>query len=822
MAKSKRRRTRRGPNQPAYQESSLPEAATETDVVLLEEDELPAPQKAVAPGEDEPLPLYEDEESEEEKEQRLREALGAVVNRLDRLALEQVQAKNEIEERWLLDLRQYHGRYDADTEKKLKESKRSKLFVGLTRTKTSSWESRLSDLLFPTDGQNWDIEPTPVPTISSEAQKAYKATQTAASEANAIMDQAEREQDPQRKADLLAKAEQIAVGGNEQASKNAELQDTIDAARQASDLMQDEIADQLVECSYSIRAREAIHDMCKLGTGIMKGPVASNRMRRQWTKSTPIGEDGEIPAGAPTAYALGMTIETRPEFSRVDPWNFFPEMSARTLEEASFTFERHLWNAGQLKRAVKSTGLDPKAVAELIEEKPKEAMPAYWTSLREITLNTGTAGVESRYHVWEYHGPLEKEDLETIATATGDEAIMKDYEENVLEDFNVIMWFCQGRLLKIGPHPMDSGETLYSAVPFERDDTSIFGYSVPALMRDSQDAMNAAWRMIMDNAGLSVGPQIVIDQSVITPVNGSYELTPMKQWLLNSSSLTKLPEGARPFQTFDIPSRQDHLESIIAHARQFADDETNMPLIAYGEQASHITQTAQGMSILMNSANVVFRRVVKHFDDCMTVPNIRRIYDWNMQFNERDDIKGDFEVHARGSSVLLVRELQAQNLMAMISTFAGHPVLGPLGKWANAFRKLCEAHMIHSDELVKSDDEIREDQDRARKEAELAAQNQGPNESQLLGMKLNHELQNAREQREHDAQMRDLDREAALIKLAQQHNMTLDQLEAKLNIQREKSAADERKLAAEIAVEQDMAARGQANGSGGYISQAAA
>ena len=49
-----------------------------------------------------------------------------------------------------------------------------------------------------------------------------------------------------------------------------------------------------------------------------------------------------------------------------------------------------------------------------------------------------------------------------------------------------------------------------------------------------------------------------------------------------------------------------------------------------GMERRDFMRTAMGMAMLMNAVNVVFRRVVKNFDDDMTMPNISRLYDWNM------------------------------------------------------------------------------------------------------------------------------------------------------------------------------------------------
>jgi hypothetical protein len=284
--------------------------------------------------------------------------------------------------------------------------------------------------------------------------------------------------------------------------------------------------------------------------------------------------------------------------------------------------------------------------------------------------------VTDRYVVWEYHGPLECDEVETILTvmqgAGGRQKWRDDYSE--LDEVRVIVFFCDGKLLKIEPDwLLDTNETLYSVVSFEKSETSVLGgYGVPAMMRDPARAVAAAWRMLLDNAGLSVGPQVVVDKARIEPENGVWKLEPRKVWKKTGDDLAT---DAKPFEVFNIPSNTAELVQVIELALKFIDETTSLPLIAQGEQGAHITDTAGGMSMLMNSANVIFRNVVKNWDDDMTTPMIRRFYDWNMQFNPKEEIKGDLQVEARGTSALLVRELQSQNLMLITERWSSHPVL---------------------------------------------------------------------------------------------------------------------------------------------------
>jgi len=667
------------------------------------------------------------EESGDTRRIRLADKMTGVIDSLEALAQLQVSKKIEIERRWLDDLRQFHGKYDAETVAKLKAAKKSQIFVKLTRSKTNTWEARLWDMLFPTDDKNWGISPTP----SAELSTALK-------------------------------------DGSEQARSIQE------EAIKRSSAMEIEIDDQLVECGYNIKSRDVIHDACVIGSGVLKGPLASGKMRRKWQDQ---GEEG---------YQLGGIPDSRPEFVWVDPWNYFPDMNARRKDECEFEFERHLLNKKGLRKLAKEPGFIIDAVREVMMAEPRDAIPDYIQQVRSI-VNDGQS-LDPMYLVWEYHGSLEGEELRALCECLDKEEYLEDIDDDPLKEVPVVIWFCQGKVLKVGLHSLDSQESLYSVFNLEKDDSSIFGFGVPYMMRDSQKSLNSAWRMIMDNSALSTGPQVVVNRDIIEPMDGDWNLTPRKIWF------AKLRNGQgldHAFKTYSINSHQEELLQVINVAKQFSDDETNLPLVAQGESGSHQTQTSGGMSMLMNSVNVVFRRVVRNFDDDMTTPNIRRIYDFNMQFSDKEHIKGDYEVKALGSSVLLVREVQAQNLMAMALQFSAHPVLGPLTKSAALYRSLVQAHMLPADSIVMTDEEIKQ------REAE-ERDNPPPPNSDILTLQLKKEL--AQMQGDIDVAIANIERDTAMVKLAEQKNMQIEDIRARFGIAQMTTQSKERMFAGELGV----------------------
>ena len=101
-----------------------------------------------------------------------RDSVLAIANALEKEADDRVAKRDPVEKRWLEDLAQFHGKYDEKVSTDLRDDKKSALFINQTRPKTNVMESRLSDMLFPTDDRNWGIGPTPVPELTVEAENA--------------------------------------------------------------------------------------------------------------------------------------------------------------------------------------------------------------------------------------------------------------------------------------------------------------------------------------------------------------------------------------------------------------------------------------------------------------------------------------------------------------------------------------------------------------------------------------------------------------------------------------------------------------------------
>jgi hypothetical protein len=706
---------------------------------------------------------YQEQEVTEKSEQAERdmaERLRVFGVRLQSKANDQVQRRYSIDERWLDDLRQFNGQYDKVTAATLAASGGSKLFVNITRNKVNAAEARLIDILFPTDDRNWGIQPTPVPYLSKIA----------------------KDEDPVSNED----GSPFVTDKGVQVEKRDIAQGVLEEARERSNGMQDEIEDQLNETNYNSVNRDMVHDAVLYGTGVLKGPVILGKTRQKWSEV--VDDQGQV------AQVIEMVEDLKPGAERVDPWDFFPDMQARSIDDAEFIFQRHYMSKKALRDLADKPGFLRTQIAEVLKQDADNSHTA--THLQEMQSMAGISSMDNRrFEVWEYHGPVDKNDL----IAAGVEVD----EDDVFTDYNGVVWFSENRVIKAVINPADTGEMPYCVFNWEGDDTTIFGVGIPFLMRSSQKVLNATWRMLMDNAGLSVGPQTVINSQVVRPADGNWRLTPHKVWELTD----KNGSVNNVFGSFEINSHMTELIALFQYARQIADEETALPQIAQGEQGS-ATDTASGMSMLMNSANTMLRRVVKNFDDDVTRPFIKRMYDWNMQFNPKEDVKGDFCIDARGTSSLLVKEQQAVNLMNLMNISAS-PLLEPLTNTAALYRKVVSSMQIEADEIVKSTEEIELETQNMQKQMEAQqqammqaqqAQQQAPAGDPLAQQKLELEAQKMQmdaqlkgaqiqaqaQKLQLDQQKMASDRELDLAKMAADKGIKVSEMRTKLGIEKMK------------------------------------
>ena len=701
-----------------------------------------------------------------------------IVARLEDDALNRVAQRQVVEYRWLEDARQFEGEGDPPA-----NPRQSAAVFNITRSKVNTFVSKVGDMLFPTDDRNGAVMPTPVPEIEKESRQMAGDIDRMVAGANA-------ETDDNVSAGMKAEADGLA-------QRLAEIEDERQEATAKAKLMDDEIWDNLTECHYPTAARNCKREAAKYGTGFLKGPLPlSDRTRTYWDQSD-------------SGWKLARDRDAGDRFciEWVSCWNLFPDVAARDFSRVESWLERHMMTRRDLREFAKQPGVFKDAVREILREGPQDAVPAYLSELDTISDEEATsASVDKVFVAWEYRGPLEDEEMQAIlrvlmmdSASTLDPDLAEQLMDPLLS-VDAAAWFCQGRVMKVAINHLDDNASLYNAFQIERSDARLWGPGIAYLMRDQQRVLTDGWRAMLDNASFGARPMFEIDEMAVRPAEGQdFIVEPGAVFIRMSGAGER--QGVR---VVSIPIVQEHWASILQLAMQFVDTETNISILAQGEQGQ-TTSTAGGMALLVNNMNIVFRRVIKEWDDSITAPVLGKSYNFLMQFSEKDEIKGDYAVQARGSSVLLVREIQAQNLLLLATQASVHPVLGTHLKIREVLKRLVQSMMLSSDDLLKTQAELEADLAAQAEEAENA-----PEDPAVIALQLQRETAQmemegkmAFAQMDHQSKMAlaQMNIEADLMKLVTQGQLTMAEAEAKMAGIQAQIASKERMAAAEIGVD---------------------
>ena len=634
----------------------------------------------------------------------------------------QHRAQSGVEARWRKATELYYGNETATTSefentlrngpasRKQGENNRSKVVINIVRPKIDQAIARMCEILLPVDDRNWGIKPTPIPEVAGMAGDQRPTV------------------DP-------------ATGQPTGMTADQEFKIVVDAAKKSAEGMERSIDDSLTECQYNGESRKLVENGVRLGTGIMYGPFPARQTSKVWLPQP----DG--------TQVLQVNEAVVPASMSLDPWDtFFDPACGNDHQRGRGFFIRRNVTRKELRALVGLPGYDAEAIRDVLRTSPCRIRVAEGRILRDIVQ-------EDSYELWQYHGEIEPDQMERLSSVTGDPLTDVSFGVLVMVNDKVI-----------GTMPSwVADETLPVDVwCWRKSDDSPYGYGLPDELENQQRVVNSAWRQVMDNGRTSLGGQIVMKKGIIVPANGSMEITPNKIWLAKDD----LEDVRQAFSVFEFNSHLNELLSIAQAAMAFADTESSMPQIMGGEQGS-APETVGGMVMLYNNANAVLRQRVKLYDDNVTRPHISRYYDWKMANDPDTDIKGDYEVDARGSSALIERDIQNQALLNL-ANITNNPRYVPHLKEREELKAILKAFKVNPDEIMKNEDEVAQAQQAMAEQGapqdprEMAAQTQ----LQIKQM----DIQDKQEQRAFESQRNE--REFQFRQQNLQYNAMREQSEA--------------------------------------------
>lgn len=629
---------------------------------------------------------------------RAQRALGRkLINELEQVRDKIIEGRAPVEQRWVEDINQYEGEsllppskeYSTEGNNRERDTQPK---VNLTRARTNMAAARIADMLFPANDRNWDIQP--LTDRVGEALRKAEATQQAAA--------APQGGQPAPGAPMPGQdgAAPTPAPGQDSAAVAAGVS-TADQDKAKCDGMREKIQNYLDDSLYSEHGRRIIEDGCKIGLGVMKGPFTRKiRRKRFGFKRDSLGKMVAI---------LDVQEQHVPQCTRVDPRFFYPA-PARSMNDCEQVFELHLMSRAAIKELAAQDGIDKAAAELLLRQEPN--LGRVGENLRKWNDRCVLKEeIEGLYAVWEAHVVLSKPQLEALGLGDLD------------DDMDVIpvaeLWFSQGELLKASLSVLEADRRPpYWTWCYERADDTIYGYGIPWLYRNPQRVIDSLWLMLMHNLAVSSGPQVFFKKGIVKPVDGIYKIRGPKLWGVEDEDVEDV---SKVFRAETLPNNAPQIIDVLKLAMELGDEEISLPSIAQG-QPNEAVPTAAGLIQLLNASNIVQRRCAKSMDDDLISPMIERFYVWEMLHGTDDSIKGDFAVSARGTSVLLHKDIKAQHLQ-IIAQITADPRFAVYLKEGEFLREMFEAADVSAELLLRTDgeaDQIRQQQSQGAGVAEQA------------------------------------------------------------------------------------------------------
>lgn len=532
--------------------------------------------------------------------------------------------------KWLRNLRQTLGILDPELEAAL-DPGRSRAFPRVTRVKVISTLSRIMNLMFNGTERNYVIGASPSAEMAPE--------------------------------DVLEAMRQLGEKYKKEGAtptideKFVQLATQMLADERAAELMTI-IDDQLQELggdqssSYVTLSRQAALSGIMYSLGALRGPYARPVQRTVWRID---------PA---TQQPFPQTVTRfKPMFDFLSVWDFYPDMSTRSLQRQDGYFYRLVMSRAQVSDLKKRADYFGEVVDEYLrihsegnwQEQPFESQ------LRSMGLASNTnlnRRDKTKYEVVVWCGPISGQRLREAGVPVTDEQLT-DYinaEVHMIDDYVIKADINQYE--KLGKKVKQIHTFL-----FEEDDTSPIGTGLPDIIRDSVMTVGSSMRALLDNASVVCGPIVEVNTD-LADLDRDVSTIQAYDVLYRSG---KGADAASPaFRALEINGHLNELAAIVKMGLEMADMESFVSPMGDTNRPSEPMRTVPGASMAYSTEALPFKDIVRNFD-VLVESVIGSMVTFNEIFNPEVS-KGDYNIISRGATSLIAKEVRAVQIDQLATT----------------------------------------------------------------------------------------------------------------------------------------------------------
>lgn len=576
-----------------------------------------------------------------------------------------------ISERLLTALRTYKGEYDQTTLNAIREFGGSEVYARVTSTKCRAATALLRDVYLGAD-RSWDIEPTPHPSVPDNVQGDI---QQLVNIEVATMMQAGVAVDQQAVADRVNLLRKQA----ERAAKKVAVEEAERAGERLDDI--------LTEGGFYQAFAEFLIDLPIFPYAVVKGPVVRRKQQTKWVDGQP--QRASIP---------------RLYWNRVSPFDLYWSPGATHRRQADFV-ERIQLSRAELLQCRGLPGYDNAAINAVLERSYVDGLHDWWD-----TIDTERAQMEDRER-WTRTNTSLIDTAEFTGYVSG--KLLREWgmtEQEIPDSFQeyyVTAWLIDRWVIKVQLNPTTNNSPPYYISSFEKVPGAMIGDGLPDLLEDVQSICNAAARALVNNASISSGPQVVINDAVLQPHEND-QLYPWKRWKVNYDP-SLVPASVTPIQFFQPQINAAQLIGIYEKWNTMGDEISSIPRYMTGsEKVGGAGRTASGLAMLMGNASKTLQNVAASIDRDVIEPLLSDLFDFVMT-TQPGTFKGDELIVVKGVNHAVRREQDRMRQLEFLQLTANpidQALMGPVGR-ANVLRNVAGNLGLEHERVLPSDEELR-------------------------------------------------------------------------------------------------------------------
>lgn len=625
------------------------------------------------------------EERLNQEEEAVEEALAAHI-RARMTDMRNFRNAEGISERLLHALRTYKGQYSPTKMAEIKMFGGSDVYARVTATKCRAATALLRDVYLGPE-RPWEVRPTPDPQVPMDIEQMIMQLVNVEVQTNAAAGVPTSEDEIKARVDMLRLEAQ-------RAAKKQAQDEAVKAANMLDDL--------LVEGNFYDAFAEFLIDLPIFPFACMKGPEVRRHRQTKWVNGQPIQES--IP---------------KMFWRRVSPFDIYWSPGADKPQSADFV-ERIKLTRAELQSCKGLPGYNDAAIDKILEISYVDGLHDWWD-----TIDTERAELEDRER-WARTATSLIDTAEFTGHISG--RMLREWgmtEQEVpdeLAEYFVTAWLIDREVIKVHINPSTQQRAPYYITAFEQIPGALIGYGLVDLLEDIQTICNSASRALVNNASISSGPQVVINDEVLQPGEND-SLHPWKRWHV-SYDPTIGSASTQPISFYQPNMNVAELMGIFKEWSMLGDEVSSIPRYMTGnEKVGGAGRTASGLAMLMGNASKTLQNVAGSIDREVVQPMLKQLYDMIM-LTQPGVLRGDEQIEVKGVNHAVKREQDRMRQLEFLQLTANpidQQIIGPVGR-ANVLRSVAQNLGLEHERTVP-DDEAIQSQIQAQQNA-MAAQAQ--------------------------------------------------------------------------------------------------